>query len=168
MTNTQRPDPLIDIFLSQFADRLVRGGREHGGHSHLRPFEALEAERLEELLDVAGWSFILWKKIKTQGSIPRISAQNMREELDRIDRLVGTREGQVTSKEVERIVDELKLSRETIDALRKQLSGELHAGDRVGGHRATSEEEILAAFDEQFNSGVTAREALRQTLRRFQ
>ena len=44
--------------------RLEKGAREYGDSSMERDTDDLLVEIQEELADVTGWSFILWRKIE--------------------------------------------------------------------------------------------------------
>jgi len=47
-------------FLALLSERLDRGREEYGDTSFDRPIPATVREIEEELLDVAGWVFVLW------------------------------------------------------------------------------------------------------------
>jgi len=51
-------------FMEAIKKRLETGKREYGDSSFTRPASELAGEIEEELLDVAGWAFFLWLKIK--------------------------------------------------------------------------------------------------------
>lgn len=51
-------------FLDQLADRLAAGRLEYGDASLRRAPAALRGEIEEELLDVCGWSFVLWLRVR--------------------------------------------------------------------------------------------------------
>ena len=51
-------------FMGAVEKRLEHGEREHGQRSLDRPLKELAREIAEELEDVAGWSVILWKRLK--------------------------------------------------------------------------------------------------------
>jgi len=51
-------------FMEAIKKRLEAGKREYGDSSFTRPASELAGEIEEELLDVAGWAFFLWLKIK--------------------------------------------------------------------------------------------------------
>ena len=57
-------DPEIEAFVSNLRRRLYEGKLEYGDESFTRKFDELHRERLEEAFDVAGWSFVLWAKLK--------------------------------------------------------------------------------------------------------
>jgi uncharacterized protein YhdP len=62
---TTIPSPVewAENFLSAVQDRLEVGHVEYGDKSHSRPPEDLLGEINEELLDVAGWSAILHRRV---------------------------------------------------------------------------------------------------------
>lgn len=51
-------------FLGHVENRLVAGAREYGAASLRAPAGALAAEVEEELLDVMGWGFLLWIRMR--------------------------------------------------------------------------------------------------------
>jgi hypothetical protein len=51
-------------FISRLQDRVAQGDRSYGDHSFSRNPLALITEIQEELLDVAGWGFILWTRLE--------------------------------------------------------------------------------------------------------
>lgn len=51
-------------FLDLLAARLEAGRREYGDASLLRSPAELVGEIEEELLDVAGWAFVLWLRVR--------------------------------------------------------------------------------------------------------
>jgi len=51
-------------FMSKIVVRLDKGEAEYEGRSFSKSPDVLLDEIEEELLDVAGWSFIMWKRIK--------------------------------------------------------------------------------------------------------
>lgn len=54
---------LWPAFVAAVSGRLEAGAREYGDHSFRRPAGELVREIEQELLDVAGWSFILWARL---------------------------------------------------------------------------------------------------------
>lgn len=54
-------------FLDRLAERLHAGRREYGDASLVREDAELIGEIEEELLDVAGWAFVLWLRVRTIG-----------------------------------------------------------------------------------------------------
>ena len=55
-------------FMSRLADRLETGRREYGDDSLRRSQTELRTEIEEELLDVAGWAFVLWVRVQLMGA----------------------------------------------------------------------------------------------------
>jgi hypothetical protein len=53
------------VFLGNLRDRLALGAQEYGNKSFSREFEELVDEILQEDVDRAGWSYIIWAKAKT-------------------------------------------------------------------------------------------------------
>lgn len=51
-------------FLGKVESRLRRGAEEYGGTSLRASPPALVSEVEEELLDVVGWSFMLWLRVR--------------------------------------------------------------------------------------------------------
>jgi hypothetical protein len=58
------------LFSSDVRDKLVLGADLYGDGSFSFPIDQLLKEISEELIDISGWSFILWTRI-----------QNLRQEL---------------------------------------------------------------------------------------
>ena len=54
----------FDAFVSAVASRLCAGEREYGNRSFARPPVELVGEIAEELEDVAGWAYILWRRLR--------------------------------------------------------------------------------------------------------
>jgi hypothetical protein len=54
----------FDVFTSAVAGRLDRGRRDYGDSSFTRPAVEILDELSQELLDLAGWSFILWSRLQ--------------------------------------------------------------------------------------------------------
>ena len=52
------------IFIKELDKKLGRGFREYGDQSFDKPDSELRKEVEEELLDLCGWSFIRWVKLK--------------------------------------------------------------------------------------------------------
>jgi len=65
--NDMTPDPMdtFPAFMEQVRARMEKGAAAYGDASFSRPPEELSREIAEELLDVCGWSFILWTRIET-------------------------------------------------------------------------------------------------------
>ncbi len=61
MTPKQR---VFSEFAARVAKRLDAGKREYGDSSFRRPRAELLDEVQEELLDVCGWSYILWIRLE--------------------------------------------------------------------------------------------------------
>lgn len=59
-------DADIEQFVHELRKRLYEGRAQYGDKSFDRPSNKLHQERLEEALDGAGWSFVLWKKFRDQ------------------------------------------------------------------------------------------------------
>jgi len=49
-----------DDFVAQLRERLEAGAREYGDQSFVRPVSAIVAELEQELVDLPGWTYILW------------------------------------------------------------------------------------------------------------
>lgn len=60
-TSNQRPH----VFLAALRDRLALGASEYGNKSFEREFGELVDEILQEDIDRAGWSYIIWAKAKS-------------------------------------------------------------------------------------------------------
>lgn len=56
--------PTWGQFASDVGARLDQGAREYGDRSFSKDPRVLVMEIEEELLDVAGWAFILWTRIR--------------------------------------------------------------------------------------------------------
>jgi hypothetical protein len=54
----------FDAFADAIAARLENGARAYGGRSFVRHSSELVREILEELESIAGWSFILWTRLR--------------------------------------------------------------------------------------------------------
>lgn len=52
------------VFRRSVRRRLEAGKRDYGDGSFLRDLDSLAGEVEEELLDVCGWSFILWTRVR--------------------------------------------------------------------------------------------------------
>ena len=59
-------DADIEQFVHELRQRLYQGRQQYGDKSFDRPSNKIHQERLEEALDGAGWSFVLWKKFRDQ------------------------------------------------------------------------------------------------------
>lgn len=55
---------LEDKFIAALRARLDAGRQEYGPESFTRSPTELRAEIEEELLDVAGWAFVLWVRVR--------------------------------------------------------------------------------------------------------
>lgn len=53
-----------EVFFTQFLGRLSKGEHLHGDRSFERSPEEILAEIRDEALDLAGWGYILWKRIQ--------------------------------------------------------------------------------------------------------
>jgi hypothetical protein len=53
-------------FLAILEARLAQGATEYGNKSFNKGYAELRRELLAELEDIAGWSYILWRKIKVR------------------------------------------------------------------------------------------------------
>ncbi len=56
----------IQTFLALLNDRLHRGASEYGDRSFTRPVPQTVREVEEELLDVAGWAFVMWVQTRAR------------------------------------------------------------------------------------------------------
>ncbi|MCP4601701.1 MAG: hypothetical protein GY847_14500 [Proteobacteria bacterium] len=54
----------VNEFFNKIKARLIKGDKEYQGESFKASPEALKGEILEELEDVAGWAYILWRRLK--------------------------------------------------------------------------------------------------------
>lgn len=54
----------VDIYFAELRQRLRVGAECYGDKSFDKTNERLAQEIQEELLDVAGWGFILWEKMQ--------------------------------------------------------------------------------------------------------
>lgn len=61
----RRQAELEDEFVERLRARLDAGRREYGAVSFERPPDELRGEIEEELLDVAGWAFVLWVRVRS-------------------------------------------------------------------------------------------------------
>lgn len=66
----QPTDPDIETFLAHLRERLYAGKREYGDASHRRPEAEIRDERLQEALDAAGWSYVLWRQLRVTPETP--------------------------------------------------------------------------------------------------
>lgn len=64
-------DPLNDFpgFVAAVSQRLEKGRDTYGDKSFDKPIGELLVEIEEELLDVCGWSFVLWLKLQSMKSL---------------------------------------------------------------------------------------------------
>lgn len=81
MNNPKNKLPLTDAknlarFILQLERRLEKGSREYRDQSFNRSPEELLDEISEELLDVCGWSYVLWTRL-----------QNLRNKISLVDRI---------------------------------------------------------------------------------
>jgi len=53
-------------FLLSLSERLSAGAREYGNASFNRPVGQTAEEILSEVLDIAGWAYVLWVQLKTR------------------------------------------------------------------------------------------------------
>lgn len=51
-------------YFQQLYDKLKKGQQEYGNISFSRPGLSLIVEIQEECIDIAGWGYILWKKLE--------------------------------------------------------------------------------------------------------
>lgn len=56
---------LQEEFFSALAARLDEGRRTYGDASLRRPVPELRGEIEQELLDICGWSYVLWLRVRT-------------------------------------------------------------------------------------------------------
>ena len=56
-----RPD--FEAFMAEVRARCEAGAEAYGDRSFTRPPSELLAEVAEELADVCGWSFVLWRRV---------------------------------------------------------------------------------------------------------
>lgn len=67
MSETPRSDEALQRWPEYTAEvfaRLEMGKRTYGDDSFERPLERLLVEIQQELMDVCGWSFIMWSRIE--------------------------------------------------------------------------------------------------------
>jgi hypothetical protein len=67
MSKTPKSDAALEqwgSFTDEIRQRLESGKRAYGDSSFERPEERLITEIQQELLDVTGWSFILWHRLE--------------------------------------------------------------------------------------------------------
>jgi hypothetical protein len=57
------PLVLYPAFVTQIGQRLERGRVAYGDSSFAKPLPQLVDEIQEELLDVAGWAFVMWQRV---------------------------------------------------------------------------------------------------------
>jgi len=65
-------------FVSQLAARLEKGAHEYGNKSFDRPFGDIADEILQEYLDIAGWSYVMWAKTRARLSELEMRVDNCR------------------------------------------------------------------------------------------
>jgi hypothetical protein len=68
-------------FFSLLSRRLEVGAKVYGDHSFLRPPAELAGEIEEEILDICGWAFVLWCRLRRLG--PRLAAEAAEAAVDR-------------------------------------------------------------------------------------
>lgn len=54
---------LLDLFVARLDARLAKGAEDYGDRSPSRPFYELLDEMQQELLDIAGWACMAWRKV---------------------------------------------------------------------------------------------------------
>lgn len=54
----------IDEFVDELRNRLYKGAVDYGGRSFDRPSHEIAREMEEEVLDIAGWAFIVLTKLR--------------------------------------------------------------------------------------------------------
>jgi hypothetical protein len=67
VSSTPKSDAALEqwgSFTDEIRQRLESGKRAYGDSSFERPEERLVTEIQQELLDVTGWSFILWHRLE--------------------------------------------------------------------------------------------------------
>lgn len=90
----------IEEDLQRLADRLANGAREYGNRSMLRTPSAIVAEIEQELIDLPGWTYVLWAiaQRKLAGATPEDAQRagfvwNLRHRMSRNDRANGLAPG---------------------------------------------------------------------------
>jgi len=65
-TEPPAPDPLdaFDSFAARVRERLEAGRDAYGDRSFERPSSELLGELQQEALDLAGWGFVLWARLR--------------------------------------------------------------------------------------------------------
>lgn len=53
-----------DEFIRALTERLDKGAAQYGDRSFDRPVDQLLAELQQEALDLAGWGFVLWERVR--------------------------------------------------------------------------------------------------------
>lgn len=56
-------------YFEELEKRIERGAIEYGDKSFDKSTEKLLGEIQEEILDIAGWSYILWEKLERMKSV---------------------------------------------------------------------------------------------------
>lgn len=69
------PLELFDTFAARVKERLQKGREEYGDRSFSKEPSELFGEINEELLDVMGWTFVLWLRLARIESIQRNELQ---------------------------------------------------------------------------------------------
>lgn len=54
----------VDAFLDRLRARLERGAQDYGDKSFSKPLAELSDESLQEVEDIAGWSFVMWVRLR--------------------------------------------------------------------------------------------------------
>jgi hypothetical protein len=87
-----------DDFVQQLRDRLEAGAREYGDQSFVRPVSAIVTELEQELVDLPGWTYILWCQAARKLNLTRDQRALRESFLQQIhDRLVRNDRGNATS-----------------------------------------------------------------------
>lgn len=66
-----------DEFLAKLREAFARGEVEYGDASFFGSLDRNVSELTEELIDVAGWAFILWVQIRLRLEMARARAQQV-------------------------------------------------------------------------------------------
>lgn len=62
----QKEQELRLEFLETLAARLATGAAEYGNKSFNKTRAQLKQEMEQELLDIAGWAYVMWAKLKIE------------------------------------------------------------------------------------------------------
>ena len=142
-------DADIEQFVHELRTRLYEGKAEYGDESFDRPANKIHQERMQEALDGAGWSFVLWKKFRQQQwsqSAEAASAKTATVEGDIVSlddgqtavvktpqSLVTEIVGSMTERRMGKIGDDWAVSlKDAVDAVSKALMIEAPYVDRSG------------------------------------